>query len=543
MYDTLFAITAIFAIAATLLVVVTRRGLPVIPFFIVSGILAGFVIDETLLLDLAQWGIAFIVFVFGVNVDLEAVRSRGRTSVAVGLGQAAVVGGLGFAAGIALGLNLENAAFLAIAAGLSSSLVASSYLGDSGGQSSVSDRLATSIHFVEDLVGIVAIVALSAVVYASSPSWEPVAVAGGLLATALVVRYYLFERLTARIADDAELLMLVGITFAIGAMAVAEAVGLSIVVGAFAAGIAVADEYPQSLSLVDTIEDLEDFFAPIFFITLGALLTVPTFETVTYTLVLVLAILVINPLLVTALLVRRGYDGRTAISTGLALDHVSAFSLFVAIEAFGVGIIEPAVFDAIVLAAIVTMIAAAFTSTRASEIERTLRGYGLFERFGESVTTNVSDDASLSDHVVVAGSRYVSSELRNDAKQSGLRTVFVGDDPELIDGVPDSYVYGAVSNEDVWRRAHAEDARVIVSLFPDRDRTEAVIDAATDAPRIVRVDGPDQTDVWTDAGAIGVIDSSAVTAARLEELLGDVTTESAKANEPVTDDSVRSESE
>ncbi|RQG90016.1 sodium:proton exchanger [Natrarchaeobius halalkaliphilus] len=519
MYDTLFAITAIFVIAAAVLIVVTQRSFPITPFYIVAGILAGLVIDETQLLELAQWGIAFIVFVFGVNVNIGTVRSQGRTSTIIGIVQVSIVGFLGFAAGVGLGLDLENAAFLGIAAGLSSSLIATSYLQDSSRASSASEQLARSIHFVEDILGIIAIIVLSAVVYVSTPSWEPAVAAVGLFALALVVRYALFVRMISPINDDAELLMLVAITFAIGAMAIAEAVGLSIVVGAFAAGIAVVDEYPQSLTLTDTIEDLEDFFAPIFFITLGALLTVPTVESLGLTLVLVLAILVINPLLVAVLLLAREYDGRTAVSTGLSLDHVSVFSLFIAIEALGAEAIDRAVFNAIVLAAVVTMIAAAFTSSRAGQIERTLRKKKFFDRAGETITTNISDEAKLTDHVIIAGSRYGSGGLRDERIDRTL--VFVGDDRESITDTTKSYnyIYGAVSNDDVWERAQAENAALIVSLYPDRDRTDAIVDVDVDTPLLVRTNQPDDTDELLEAGAAGSIDSSAVTAEHIIELL------------------------
>ncbi|MEM4780800.1 MAG: cation:proton antiporter, partial [Halalkalicoccus sp.] len=65
------SLTAIFVLAAVLLLAASRYSLPVIPFYLVAGILAGVVIAEEHLLDLAQWGIAFLVFLFGVEFDAE----------------------------------------------------------------------------------------------------------------------------------------------------------------------------------------------------------------------------------------------------------------------------------------------------------------------------------------------------------------------------------------------------------------------------------------------------------------------------------------
>lgn len=245
MYDVLFALTLIFGIAAVLLVVAAQRSLPVIPFYLLAGILVGVVIDETQLLDLAQWGVAFLVFLFGIHVDLEAVRSTGRISVAVSILQVAVVGGLAVGAGLVFGLDAINAVYLGVAAALSSSLVATSYLDSAADTRPTYARLAESIHFTEDVLGVLIVLSLSAFVYAATPAIEQFAVAGGILALALIIRYAVFHRLTARLRGDSEVMMLVGIAFVVGFIALAEAANLSIVVGAFAAGIAVADDYPH----------------------------------------------------------------------------------------------------------------------------------------------------------------------------------------------------------------------------------------------------------------------------------------------------------
>lgn len=315
MYDILLALTLIFVLAAALLLVAAQKELSVIPFYLLAGIVAGAAIDETQLLDLAQWGIAFLVFLFGVHVDLEAFRSTGRVSVTVGVVQATVVGALTVGVGLAFGLDPLNAGYLGIAAALSSSLVATSYLGTERDVRPTYQQLAESIHLTEDLLGVLVVLSLSAFVYAATPAWEQFAVAGGLIALAVGIRYLLFHRLTARLRGDSEVMMLIGISFVVGFIALAEAADLSIVVGAFAAGIAIADDYPHSLELVDTVDDLEDFFSPIFFITLGALVALPSLESLGYTLVLVIAVVIVNPLLVTAILLRRGFDGRSAILT------------------------------------------------------------------------------------------------------------------------------------------------------------------------------------------------------------------------------------
>ncbi len=518
MYEILFALTLIFVLAAILLVVAAQRDLPVIPFYLVAGILAGAVIDETQLLDLAQWGIAFLVFLFGVHVDIEAFRSTGRISAAVGLLQATLIGALGVGAGLALGLDPLNAGYFGVAAALSSSLVATSYLDAGEGARPTYERLAESIHFTEDVLGVLVVLGLSAFIYAATPALDQFAVAGGMVALAVGIRYLLFHRLTARLRGDPEVMMLIGISFVIGFIALAEAAALSIIVGAFAAGIAVADDYPHSLELVDTIDDLEDFFTPIFFVTVGALLAVPTVETVGYTVVLVAAVLVVNPLLVAAILLRGGFDGRTAILTGLTLDQVSAFTLFIAIEALAAGTIVRPLFDAIVLAAAITMIAATYTARHAGDINRWLRARGVVRALGEPLGDRTQVTEGLTDHVIVVDFQHGGRQVIEACSHLDRPLLVIEDNPVLFEDIReecDNYVYGDVLNDRVWDHARLDEAAAVISLTPEHDRAETVVDLETDVPRIVRVDTTETATEFLDRGATGIIYPDAIAAERV----------------------------
>ncbi|ELY57583.1 cation:proton antiporter [Natronolimnohabitans innermongolicus] len=518
MYEILFALTLIFVLASILLIVAAQKGLPVIPFYLLAGIVAGAVIDETELLDLAQWGIAFLVFLFGVHVDFESVRERGRISVAVGTAQALLVGALTFGVGTLLGLDALNAAYVAIAAALSSSLVATSYLDGIRSARPTYERLAESIHFTEDVIGVLVILGLSAFVYAETPAVEQFGVAAGLLALALLIRYVVFHRLTAKLRGDSEVLMLVGISFVVGFIALAELANLSIIVGAFAAGIAVADDYPHSLELVDTVDDLEDFFTPILFVTVGALLTVPSPESLGYTAVLLAAVLVVNPLFVAAILVRSGFDGRTAILTGLTLDQLSVFSLFVAIEALAAETIARPVFDAIVLAAAATMVVATYTGRHADVIARRLRDRGVVDALGESVDDRAQVADGITDHVIVVDVEHGGWSALEACDALDRPVVVIEDNPatfETIQDECDNYVYGDVADERVWELARLEEAAAVVSLTPERDRAEAILDLETDVPRIVRVEETDAAEEFVERGAAGAIYPDAIAAERV----------------------------
>ncbi|ELY63018.1 cation:proton antiporter domain-containing protein [Natronococcus jeotgali] len=123
MSDLLTALSVIFITGGAFLLVAHRLGLPTVPFFIIAGVVAGFFIEEAVTLELARFGIILLVFTFSVQIQFEAIRTVLTDSEAVALGQVFGLGTLGIAAGVVIGLPTDQAIFLGIAAGLSSTIV------------------------------------------------------------------------------------------------------------------------------------------------------------------------------------------------------------------------------------------------------------------------------------------------------------------------------------------------------------------------------------------------------------------------------------
>ncbi len=513
------ALTLIFVVAALLLLLSNRYSLPVIPFYLVAGILAGLVITEEPLLDLAQWGIAFLVFLFGIELEPGELGALGRDGTLVAVVQLSITGGLFYVVGLLFGLGQLNAFYLAVAAALSSTLVSLAHLEKRIRPRMTYERLGETIHFVEDLVAIAIVLGLSALVYSPEPAWIQIATGVGLLVAGVLIRRYLFERI-AGMADDPEILMLVAISLIIGFVALTELFEVSIVVGAFAAGIAVAREFPYGLEMVDAVEDLEDFFSPIFFVTLGALVTVPTLETVVLALAVVVGVLLINPVVTILTLVWRGYDTRTATLTGVSLDQVSEFTLIIAIGALAAGAIAEPLFDAIILAAIVTMIVSPYTRTYGEELNQFLTDRGLLAADRDKIAERSHVDEDLEDHVIIVGYGTEGKEIAQACEEADRDYVVIENDPLLIDDVSqdvDNYAFGDVAGDSVWEIAGIDSAALIVSTLVQEERSTRVLDLDTDAEVIVRATDEDSAKELFERGALYVAVPDLLAAERLSE--------------------------
>lgn len=516
MIEVLRTLTIVFGLAAVILLVARRLSIASTPLYLLTGLVVGAFVDEAQLLDLAQWGIAFLVFLFGVRIEADTIESAGSVGALVGIVQAAAVGAIAALAGLGLGLDVLDAAYLGVAAALSSSLVSESYLEGEGRFRTTSNRLAQSIHFVEDLLGVLVLIALAAAVYRPEIPGVVVAASLGLFA----VRRWLFPRMATRFEGDAEVMMIVGITFVVSGIAAAEAIGVSIAVGAFAAGLAVADEYPYSLELVDTVDDLTDFFVPIFFVTVGALVTVPGGATLAYTAILLVTVLAINPVITALALLRRGFSDRTAVLTGLRLDQLSEFSLIVAVQALVLGTIAREVFDAIVLAAVLTMVVGTYTGRHDERIYR--RVATLLPGSVSIGGTRDEVGREPAGHVVIVGFEAVGEAVFEHCLENDRESVVIVDNPvhaDRIEAAGGEYVVGDVLDPEARERARIDDAALVVSTLPHLELNAAVAGLDVGAPSLVVAVHRENARRLYDAGADYVVAPDVDAADRLENAI------------------------
>ena len=508
MSELLTALALIFVVAGALLIVANHFSLPTVPFLLLAGLLAGPFIDPALLLELAQWGIAFLVFVFGVELDMRSIGTLVREAEVVAGVQLVVVGALGFAVGIALGFDELNALYLSIAAALSSTIVGAGLLQEEIRENLVYGRLAQSIHFVQDLVAIVLVLMLSAEVFTADAISAGIGYGVVLLAVAYVINAHLFTPVS-RLADGSqELLMIGAISILIAFLAAAELAGISIVVGAFAAGLAIERDFTRNLGMLNGIESIKDFFVAVFFVTIGALVLIETPDlTVLATAgMLILITALVKPAITLVTILWQGYEARTATLTSVSLDQVSEFALIIAIEAFIVGLMAPELFQAVILAAAVTMVTASYTRRNDDRI------YRLVSRTGFRSPHVKTDERSrveegLSDHVVIVGYGRQARRLVETAETRSVPYVVIENDPGMLSPLQRNcrnFVFGDAMTEYTWEKARVERASLVVSTASQPRISEHLLSLETDADVILRARSIREASGLVERGALYV---------------------------------------
>lgn len=306
MADLLTTVSVLFIVAGPFLLVANRFKLPTVPLLIVAGLFSGIFVQEELTLELAQYGIALLVFWFGVKTELDSVRTVLKDSEVATLAQIVVVGSLGIGLGLVLGIPFQESIYLGIAAALSSTIVGAFLLQKEMQRNVVRGRLGESIHFVQDLIAVILLLVLGAGTFELDPIATQLGYGVLFLIGAAFVNRYIFD-LLGRLAGGSSELMIVGavsiLVLFIGAARLTE---VSIIVGAFAAGLAIRHDRERHLDLFNGIESIKDFFVAIFFLTIGALVALPTPETLLLAAGLVVLTAVVKPAVTTVVLIYQG---------------------------------------------------------------------------------------------------------------------------------------------------------------------------------------------------------------------------------------------
>ena len=330
-------IAALLALAAGVGALALQLRQPLIVAFILVGLLAGpsalgWVRAQDEIDLLAQLGVAVLLFVVGLKLDLKLVRHLGPVALATGIGQLGFTIVFGFLLALALGMDWVKALYVAVALTFSSTIIIVKLLSDKREIDSLHGRIAVGFLIVQDLAVVVAMMAMSTMRSGTDADLldvitslvARVAVAG--VALYIVMRFVL-PKVVSLMARSQELLLIFAIAWGTGLAALGEWAGFSKEAGAFLAGFSLASTtYRDAINA--RLTGIRDFLLLFFFIDLGAKLDFSTLGAeIGSAAVLSLFVLIGNPLIVMAIMGYMGYRKRTGFLAGLTVAQISEFSI------------------------------------------------------------------------------------------------------------------------------------------------------------------------------------------------------------------------
>ncbi len=441
--DSFLEFAAILGIAVGLGFIGRLLKQPLIVSFIIVGLVVGpHGLDLLRSIEkihlLSEMGIAVLLFVVGLKLDVSLIRTSGKVALATGLGQVIFTSVFGYFICIALGFEPVTSIYIAVALTFSSTIIIVKLLSDKKEIQSLHGQISIGFLIVQDIVVILAMIVLSAMGTQSDYSileevaWVIVKGIAMILGVVLLIRYVM-PRLTSLMARTQELLVLFSLAWAIALAAFSDYLGFSKEVGAFLGGISLASAtYREVIS--GRLVSLRDFLLLFFFIHLGSQVDLSLVgEQIVPALILSAFVLIGNPIIVMIILGVMGYRKRTGFLAGLNVAQISEFSLILAALGLSLGQIDEETLGLITLVGLITIGISTYLINYSHQLfEQVASVLNIFER--KNPYSEISDEEIVNNpyDVIIFGLGMYGNNIAKSLERQGFRVFGVDFDPRNV---------------------------------------------------------------------------------------------------------------
>ncbi len=466
---------------------------PALVGFIAAGLVVGSLtrfisIDTNVINGLSSLGIALLLFIVGLDLDLHELRHVGVHAIIIGLGQVFITFGVGFLLSHSLlGFGMLPSFYISAALTFSSTIIVVKLLSEKKELKSLHGRIVVGVLVIQDFIAMLALLLVSSglsrgnVVADLTPLFIDL-VKGLILALVLIALSRYLPKLLDLIGHSQELLYLFSIAWALGVaiLAASPYVGLSVEVGGLLAGLTLANS-AEHFQISSRLAPLRDLFVMIFFFGLGTKLVLSAsaiaLEPIT---LFVLFVLVADPLVVYLIMIILGYRSRTSFLAGITMSQISEFSLVLIALGYQLGQISAAEESLVVIVGVITIFCSSYLITYSDYL------YKLFSPALKWTERNIErpeeevPQGKFINHVILIGAHRMGRTILRAVELSGGRVVTIDFDPTVVrklraDGK--AVIYGDITDPDIQEIAGIEKARAIISTVPDLHDNEAILEA------------------------------------------------------------------
>ena len=363
-----FSFFLIFACAGILATLALFTRQPLIVMYIVTGMILGpsgtaLIDNPELISSIAKFGIIFLLFLLGLDMQPAKLIKTLRSAMLVGVGSSLVFFAVGFSIASVFGYSMTETIIIGIAMMFSSTIIGIKLLPTTVLHHRHTGELMISLLLIQDLIAIIVLL----VITGGLMEFEGVAkIARVLVSLPLLVLFswlfvkYVLLPLLEKFDAFHEYIFLVAIAWCLGLAELSELAGLSLEIGAFIAGVTIATS-PIALYIADHLKPLRDFFLVLFFFSIGAGFHMDLLaEVIIPAAVIATVILALKPVTFRFMLRRMSETSALGWETGFRLGQISEFSLLIAFVATAQNLISQEVSHLIQATAILTFLASSY---------------------------------------------------------------------------------------------------------------------------------------------------------------------------------------
>lgn len=388
--------------------------------------------------SLGKIGVALLLFLVGLEMDLKEIPTIGKTALITGLGQIGFTSFFGFLISRGLGYPVITSLYIAVALTFSSTIIIVKLLSEKRDLDSLYGKISVGFLLVQDLVAVLILMFLAGF-RTGNTGLLPFLFLLTKAALLFFLTWYLSKKILPGIFEKVvghshELLFVVSIAWALGISAlVGGPLGFSFEIGGFLAGLSLSN-ISEHLGVANKTRPLRDFFLTLFFLSLGSQLVVGEIGTIIIpALIFSTFVFIGNPIIVMSMLGFLGYKKRTSFLASVTVAQISEFSFILMAMGISLGHIEGSVASTIILVGAITMTLSTYLITGAEKIYTKIKSWlTVFEKHGSPDETCLHSEEDLDNHIILIGCDRTGKRLLPFFKNNGHNLLVVDHDPNVF---------------------------------------------------------------------------------------------------------------
>lgn len=459
--------------------------------------------DSTTLQFLPEIGIAFVLFLVGMELDLREIKKLGKPILTAAILQILISSSVGFAIAGSLGFGRIESLYLGLGLAFSSTIVVVKLLLEKNDLNSLYGKLSVGILLLEDLVAVLILLGLTV---SSSflnlgfqqafPIVTFVLKVSLLFGVSVLVNKYILPKIFEEVSESAELLFLSALAWCFIYVTFSLSLGFSVVIGAFLAGIGLASS-PYHFQIQGKVKPLRDFFVTLFFVYLGTQVNFLSLKEVWPTILAFSFYAVLaKPVIFLLVLGSFGFRKHTMFQTAINLSNLSEFSLIILLVGLQLGFVTSSALTVVAVSLILSTIISSLMISKSAVLYRYIKSaLVFFERKTPYQLIAQTSSYDLKDHVVLIGSHQVGESLVKYFQKEGIPFIVLDFNPYQVERLMSAkipVVFGDMGDPEVLEALNLSSAKMLISTVPDSTDNRLLIEEVKNSnlniPVIVRSD-------------------------------------------------------
>ncbi|MBX3236908.1 MAG: cation:proton antiporter [Nitrospiraceae bacterium] len=485
-YAVLGDLLVIFAVSTVVVFIFHQFRLPSIAGFLVAGALIGphglhLIPDASQVQALAEIGIVLLLFTIGIEFSSVHFATAKRILAVAAPAQVGGVLILALLVALAAGLSYQQGIFWGFLLSLSSTAIVLKALSERGDSDSYHGHATVAILIFQDLA-VVAMMLITPIL--ATPTGSALGAvlltlvkAGVVVGLIVAAAWYIVPPLLQHIvrSRSRELFLLSIIVLCLGIAWLTSLGGLSLALGAFIAGLVIAESEYSHQALAEVLP-FRDSFNSLFFVSIGVLMDPRVVLNHPFVVAGLLVAVILGKFLTgAAAMLAAGSPPRSAVLTGVALAQVGEFSFILAQVGQEAGLLTGDLYQLFLAVSVLSMVVTPFLMQWSPSLARRIEAVQrmrrwLPERTAAHVAQLEGHQVRIKDHVIIVGYGLNGRNLARVLGETEIPYVALDLDGDTVrresrHGVP--IYYGDGANANVLRHMRIDDAKVLVVAISD----------------------------------------------------------------------------